>query len=138
MEKARETLRQAATAAKALIPIHERELAALRQVVGAWESIASLGSGNVSGGPGVRRMAATQGLRAPHGQAQAHIRAVLVDGGEVYTVNQVCDLCFQKFGATYSRDTVASLLRRGLKTGRYERRDGKWAAAKGIKQRKPA
>ena len=120
-------IRQTALAAEALIREHERQIAALRQIVEAWKTISvnGSGSGNVAGEPGIRRRATEQGLRAAHGQVVKHVHAVLSDGQE-YTPAQIRDLCAGKFAAIYSRDTIFSILRRGREARRYENRDGRW------------
>ncbi len=126
-ENERETLRQAAEAAQALLPKAEQDRARavatierLRAVVSAWEAI--------SGKRPKKPEESASGEVAPkvkRGQVAEHVEAILRSGGD-YEEPEIRKLIAERFHVTYGRPSIYSALRRGIKPGKYELKEGRW------------
>lgn len=109
-----EILAEAAKAAATMLPALEKRIAALKAIIEAAQN-------------GAAPQAAPS--EAARGQAREHVDAILGTGGS-YREGQIRKLIAQRFHAAHSRTAIYSVLRRGLKTGRYLRkRRGEWSKA---------
>jgi len=124
----RETLRISADAAtKLLVKLHEarthldERIANLQAVVDAWESI----SGKRVKVEAVPAGGATR-QRHPKGQVSAQIEQILQDGRE-YDEPTLRKALEEKFGATYTRATVYTSLRRGAAENKFIPSGKKWS-----------
>jgi hypothetical protein len=122
-EPERETLRQAAEAAKALLPKFERKvaelqnrIASLRAVIDAHGALSGRRARSVA--PGEPRSA-----KVKRGDVGRHIDQVLGEG--TYEEPEIRHRLVERFQVGYSRGTVYSALSRGKKSGRYEVDDKK-------------
>lgn len=113
-EKDLEILQQAATAAAALLPQLEKRIASLKAVIAAAEAASNGAAGS------------SPSVAVPRGQVGEHIDAILKAGG-AHREQEIGKLIAQRFHVVYGRPTIYSALRRGLKAGKYERKErGKW------------
>jgi hypothetical protein len=128
----RETIRIAADSASKLLPsLHQKrakldgQIANLQAVIDAWESISGKRSKTdpsvQDGGTGAKIR-----TRVKRGQVPEHINQILQAGG-AYDEPELRKAITEKFGATYSRATVYTSLRRGLKDHKYVQNGKKWS-----------
>lgn len=131
----RETLRQAAEAAKSLLTKLEQErveleerATSLRAVIEAWENVAGKRQRKMPPSPPQDQPAAISRGRVSRGKVAAHVDLVL-QSGDAYREPEIRDLIKQRFQVVYGRSTVYATLRRGLDAGKYEQAaNNKWRA----------
>ena len=131
-ETERETIRISADAAsKMLVKLQEQKaqlddrIANLQAVVNAWGSISGKRL-KVETGQDETELGTAIRTRVRKGEVPANIDKVLQDGGE-FEEPELRKAIADRFGATYSRATVYTCLRRGLKEHKYAKNDKKWS-----------
>lgn len=142
MDNANEILNQAAAAAVALLPeLQRRRQQLIDQTVDLNKKIEGL-TAIVRSAPGsdvkipqtgaltqmANAAAIEEGKRAPHGQMDSQIEGVLLELGAL-TAIQLHTALEQRYQMAFSRSTLYANLQRGVESGKYLQRDGKWLAA---------
>jgi len=129
----KETLKQASEAAAALISRKQQdrakldaEISRLQSVIDAWDTV----SGKKLKKPLPLQInvfdegTGTDHVQVKRGQIREHVEAVLGAGGD-YTEPELRRHMMERFNAEYGRPSVYTVLRRGLRDGRYEQKEGK-------------
>lgn len=129
----KETLREAAEAATALLPKFQKQrakadnqIARLQAVIDAWAAVS--GKRQKATSPGAAQPGVEERKRHPRGQADLHIDAALAEGRSM-DESSLRDRIKELFGVLYPRTTIQATLRRGEGKKKYQSVDGKWKKA---------
>jgi hypothetical protein len=129
-ESEREILRHAAEAAAAILPKLEQDRADLDERIASLK--AAIAAHEAASGKRSRKLLQTTAVSGPsdtakvkRGQVAQHVESILQGGGD-YEEPELRKLIHQRFGVAYGRPSIYSVLRRGLKAGRYEQKEKRW------------
>ena len=127
-ETEREAFRISADAAsKLLVSLRqqkeklERRISNLQAVVDAWDSLSGKRKGESSDSS-----EAEVRVRVKKGQVPQHIEEIL-RGGHEYEEPELRKAITDRFGVSYTRATVYTSLRRGIKAHKYVQNGKKWS-----------